>query len=412
MLFSPERLAISGIAAYLLIFLITPIDTVFPTSWESIGFIALCYGFFFLGCSLARRELGPTKHLSDSFSHHQFWVCAIVGGFGMALRLYDKWISRGAGLTESILESREALGDSAAGPLAAVGGLLYPFCYIPLMLWWARSRESNSRSLWQSTVAIALFWLPAVDALLLLSRSQLLVTLSVMYFSVACIKYNGNILHKKLSLPVIAGFSSVLLISILAFSSRLAEMDLDLIFSILNSAYGYVVSPNQWALSILEQRADLISSSLGGLLPIAQYYVHGLFEFGLLWTREDPQTFTLGTQHFAPIVKALTIAGIPITMADESTYARIGVFTTFFGPLWTDFGWASLSVMFLFGLFARFLSNKVVEGQLQAVPLYVYLSVVIFFMPVVNFVVSAQGMYAIIAFVIFWSITSLVSHRK
>jgi hypothetical protein len=39
-------------------------------------------------------------------------------------------------------------------------------------------------------------------------------------------------------------------------------------------------------------------------------------------------------------------------------------------------------------------------------PLYVFFAVVLFFMPVVNFMISAQGMYIINAFFCFWALSA------
>jgi hypothetical protein len=249
-----------------------------------------------------------------------------------------------------------------------------------------------------------LFVLPGLDALILLSRSQMLVALTMMYFSAACVLYQGRASPPRLIAPVLGGLSVLVAASVMAFASRLSQMDLDLVTSILSSAYGYVLTPNATALTLMSD-GGTAGTAMGSLIPIIQYYLHGFFEFGLLWHRPDAQVFTMGTQTFAPYVKALSIFQL-ISYPDflvANIYYRSGVFTTFFGPLWTDFGWFGPLFMFSFGVLVKRFAQLVRAGSVAAMPLHAYFAVVLFFMPVVNFTVSAQGMYIINAFVLFWA---------
>jgi hypothetical protein len=404
MLFFPERVALAGLVAYIGLWLVAPLERVFPMVWVPLGYIAVCYSAFFLGCLLVaggRRGIARPQKVS-SFSSRAFWAIACIGAAGMAMRLYDKLFIRGVSLADSALESREMLADAEAGPVAAVGGLLYPFCYVPLILWWARE-PGNRLGPVALGAAVLLFLLPAVDALLLLSRSQMLVAFSMMFFSAACVLFRGNALHPRLILPVVLGVAVLVTVSVLAFTSRLSQMDRDLVSSILTSAYGFVLTPNDRALTAM-QGEGIAGGALGAVVPVLQYYLHGVFEFGLLWSRPDAQEFTLGTQTFAPYFKALSmfkLVGYPEFISSD-IYYRSGVFTTFFGPLWIDFGWGGPLFMLGFGMLAKVCANGARGGAVAAMPLHAYFCVVLFFMPVVNFMISAQGMYIINAFLLTW----------
>jgi hypothetical protein len=116
----------------------------------------------------------------------------------------------------------------------------------------------------------------------------------------------------------------------------------------------------------------------------------------------------------APYVKALSIFGA-IDFPDYGTdylYFRPGVFTTFFGPLWVDFGWWGIFVMLAFGAICKFCARQARAGTLTMMPLYSYLCVVVLFMPVVNLIVSAQGMYIINAFLLIWLLTPQFALRR
>jgi hypothetical protein len=406
MLFFPERVALAGLLVYVVLWLAAPLEMVFPMAWEPMGYIALCYLAFFLGCLLVSGGPKQVVRLQSvaGFTPRVFWSLAFLGATGMALRLYDKLFLRGISLADSALEARELLADAEAGPLAAIGGLLYPFCYVPLILWWARRPDMRLPPL-APWLAILLFVLPGLDALILLSRSQMLVALSMMYFSAACVLYRGRVLPPRLIVPVLAGLVVLVVTSVMTFASRLSQMDLDIVTSILDSAYGYALTPNASALIVMGD-GGTAGTAIGSLTPMFQYYLHGVFEFGLLWHRPDAQTFTLGTQTFAPYVKVLSIFKL-ISYPDfdvANLYFRSGVFTTFFGPLWIDFGWFGPIFMLGFGMLGKRCAQLARAGSVAVMPLYAYLAVVMFFMPVVNFMISATGMYIINAFLLVWAV--------
>jgi hypothetical protein len=387
---------------------------VFHVDYGAIGYISACYIGFFIGCLLVSGGSIPTpiRVVKSPFNKKIFWLTVFLGSLGMALRLYDRFILRGVSLSETAMEARELIADTGAGPLAAVGGLLYPTCYLPLFLWWGR-RNTEIKIHWSTAwVAGSLFMLPGIDALTLLSRSQILVALSMMYVSAACILYRGRAFHSKLIIPTILGASLLTAISIFAFTSRLTQMEMDAVFSILNSAYGYVLIPNESALALI-QGSSFTSKIAGATIPLAQYYLHGVFEFFLLWEHSSEMTFTLGTQTFAPYLKALNIFGMDFapTYDLESSYYRVGVFTSFFGPLWMDFGWLGPLFLLFFGAFSKKISLLARSGRLEALPLHSFFMVVIFFMPVVNFMISATGMYIINALLIFFLISKPPSYK-
>lgn len=409
MLFSPERVALAGLLTYVAVLFAAPVTVVHPPPWGAIGFATSCYVAFFAGCLVVPRRRGqPTPVTTWRFSGAAFWFFLCIGVLGVALRIYDKVVLRGVSLDESALEGRTLLAEAGAGPVAVVAGLLFPFCYVPLILWWARRTE---RTGWMSgALAVIVFFLPAADALLLLSRSPLLVTAALAVAGASCVLYGGRVLVRPLvrfgavALVLLAG------VSIYVFEVRLGEMNLDVAASILASAYGDTLAPRQ---TIIDAMASQGSDGIIALMPILQYYLHGMFEFGLLWGRPEPQTFAMGFQHFAPYVKALSILGV-LEYPDigHNLYFREGVFTSFFGPLWTDFGWFGIAFMFLFGVLCKLCARVARAGHIGVMPLHAYLSAVLFFMPVVNLWVSAQGSYLMNAFVLVWLSSLLWVKRR
>ena len=112
-----------------------------------------------------------------------------------------------------------------------------------------------------------------------------------------------------------------------------------------------------------------------------------------------------GLLTFFPFVRvaAFLYPGL-IEGVDEEYYVfRLGVWQTFFGPIWADFGWLGLPFMFVFGVIAAGLARRARLGQLHVLPLHLYMSVVIVFMPVVNLLTNALGWFTVVSFILFAS---------
>ena len=97
--------------------------------------------------------------------------------------------------------------------------------------------------------------------------------------------------------------------------------------------------------------------------------------------------------------------------ADTSRYATImprnGIFTSFLGPIFVDFGWFSPIFLLLFGAYSKKIYNRLISNDDSAVLLYVYLSVVILFFPVFNFISGANGLFIFTSFLLIKPITKI-----
>ena len=97
--------------------------------------------------------------------------------------------------------------------------------------------------------------------------------------------------------------------------------------------------------------------------------------------------------------------------ADNTNYATImprnGIFTSFLGPIFVDFGWFSPIFLLLFGVYSKKIYSRLISNDDSAVLLYVYLSVVILFFPVFNFISGANGLYSFTSFLLLKPITKI-----
>lgn len=396
-----------GVATYAAIFLLSPLEVLVDIETGSLVYIGLTIIALVLGsrCAdsfrLMRAEIRMPAPKLERMENRLFWLMFCLGATGSAFKIVDKIVWRGVGNLTG-LEARDALIDVAPSVFSLVGGVLYPFGYLPLfVLLGSRLLKSKRRHF---LLAALLFLAPMADSLVLHSRSFMLVSLAMLYFGSSITLFRGRVLSPQIVVPFFAGVLIVVSLSMLLFLWRLDQMSLDLSDSVLHSAYAHTIVPNKSALNYINEGGPIV-----GLLPIAQYYLHSILEFQILWGLGETQVFSGGALHFSPYIKALGILGLASEPNHYDLFPRAGVFTSFWGPLWVDFGWTGPAVMFLFGFAARKIARIARGGNLQAYPLYTYLCVVLFFMPVINFAIYAQGMYVINAFILFWFIASKTS---
>lgn len=409
MFFKPEQLALAGLLVYLALWIVAPLEAESPLSITALLYITLCFGAFFSGCIAGNRnqiliqppvnQLQPARKAAGM---HWFWFWLSLGVVGIMFRLFDKFVLRNAILFGSAIENREALADTTAGVLSTIGGVLYPFCYLPLFMLWIQERKFTKSAAHLKWIAILVAMLPTIEALLLLSRSQMLLAFGMLYFSISCTLYDGRALPKKLIFPILLSLGILVGVSGLTFLIRLDDMERQLLDSLQTSAYAELLGPSDLAMRILTGENSVFSIAFANAIPFFQYYLHGLYEFSLLWERPDVQIFSYGAEHLFPYVKFASIIGIfDKSLITQDLYFREGVFTTFFGSLWVDFGWFGLFVIFGLGFISKRIAVAAKSISSSFLPIYSFICVVIFFMPVVNLIVSAQGMYVANAFIIF-----------
>lgn len=413
MLYRPEYILFLGFVTYFVLWVVAPLQPTVEISGGAIFFIFLCAAAFVLGSQFANRIRlrqkwkSTARNLVGRMENRLFWLMFTIGGTGLFLRFFDKYVLRGVGsLTGSA--AREILLESNASPLSLLSGVLYPFAYIPLFIYLGSSSIGKSRM--KFIGAAVLFLLPSIDALITFSRSFMLVSMAMMYFGVSITIFKGRALPRQLLIPLVVGGAAAVSSSAAIFLLRLEDMQFDVTDSVFLSGYAYTLQPNQFTWELISGHSAT-ATVLAALLPILQYFLHSLYEFQILWSSPSQQIFSYGALTFAPYVKALSIFGLAENANLFELFPRVGIFTTFFGPLWVDFGYFSPLVMFVFGFMARRLARAARGGDLGAYPLYTYFCVVLFFAPVVNFLISAQGMYNINAFVVFWLMSRKLARR-
>lgn len=402
MFYSPTKVAIAGILIWLVIWLLLPVVVIGEIAPGALLYAALCYLSFFIGAALwgGRRGSPEVSPWEGPLRRGLFWGTVITGLLGMGLRIYDRLL-RGVEYGANAADLREALTNSSNTIPGIASAILFPFCLIPLMLLLSSSDRRKKGLL---LIAVTVFALPMAESFFQLSRSFMLLTVGIAFATIVITRYGGRALNRKLLLRSVVGILALVAVSSAIFSVRLTEGRRELSDSVYDSVYAAYLQPNDTARRAVYGSGRVTSFAMLSVLPNGMYYLSGAYEFSALWDRPGDQPFAYGQLHFYVFAKVFyTMIGSDYLTAQrvQDFVYRDGVFQTFFGPLWVDFGWFALLLMAPFGYIMKRMAAMVSQGSVAYLPLYCYLIIVVFFMPVVNFLISGFGILAITAFIIF-----------
>lgn len=404
MIWSPAQLSVAGLLLWLLVRFISPVEEQIALDFWAMAFVALCYLGFGIGAGLGRRASISDAGNIDVVDQHNarliFVLLTATGLIGFFLRYIDRVFLRAVDYSLEAAAIREQLAAADATVLGIVGAVMLPACYLPAVILLASRRPGWWRHLFW---ALPLFLLPIVEALAQLSRSVFLIAAAFFFISLVAQRWEGNPFRMKLLLSatilliLLAAFSSII------FISRLEGAGMTFEHSILNSVYAQLIGPSTAAIE------GIYSNDAGARLwyttvaPNSLYYLSGFYEFSYLWDRPDQQYFLYGAYNFANYVRVIEIVTSTEIMpiyAEVAMY-RIGVFSSFFGPLWVDFGWVSPIIMVIFGFAASRLADISRYQKPHWRPTYFLLATTVLYFPVLNVLTFGQGIFMITTFVIY-----------
>lgn len=399
---SPARAFLYGVLVYAFIYMCFPVESIYTPSAGAVTYVFACSILFLMGALLGQvinsRVAKPAMMTFDARFYRQVTFVAMIGVF---FKLIDKFLVRGISIAAGV-ENRDMLEDAGGSNVFSLfGGILYPFCYISAFVLLSAWSKGEKKKKVYYYLSFLMFMFPAFDSLVAGSRSLMLVNMTLLmlygvYFRI--IRFN---FYSAMAVPVI--LSGVFLLSGYVFLNRLDYMGLDYLSSALNSVYAFTIAPNDWILGrIFNTETSGEFLVYYSILNMGQYFTHGLFEFFYLYDHFTAEN-TYGAYNFAIYVKFFLVFISDQSFLERvaSAQPRVGTFTSFLGPVFVDFGLLGPIYMFLFGFISGKIWRKCVNGNLVWIPLYFYFVLMILFMPVVSFFVSAQGLYTMTAFIMF-----------
>jgi hypothetical protein len=403
-LLSPIVIAFLGLLVFIFIYTFAPISPKVNLTAETVIYVLVNYSMFFLGCVflylLPRKYIvktAETSIISDNVLKKQFRLSVTLAIIGISFRLIDRFYMRNVSIFQSAMDNRELLGQADGGLLSIFGALIYPICFLVLFLYIKKQGRLFS---FTGILVLVLFFFPTFDSFLFGSRSLILVNIMMLLL---ILRGTGHLKVKILQVLYISVLVVFLIgVSGYMFLSRLEEMGLNVLDTIYLSGYATTVGPSHWVANELSQGLTFTNTLLFSWLNFAQYYTHGLFEFNnfiILSVNEHSYGATQFNIIYKFFEKILPLPGLDIIL--NSANPRPGVFTTFFGPAHMDFGYFSPFILFIWGVLSAWIHRKITLSDSYYSILYYMVVIIIFFMPVVNFIQSAQGLYIIFSIVFF-----------
>ncbi len=386
----PAKVAIGGLCFYLAVFLLTPAHVSIHLSVFPFIYILLCYVSFIAGTVVIRFKKKDTRpNLFPEQYNAAFYLSLILAVAGIALRLYDRIHTRGASFAMNMYENRSALDEQSSGSLSALASVLFPLVYFNYF--WMQFSGQKSRFL--RGACTLMFFYPILDALLIGSRFPIFHNI-IMYFLIRRINNKKKLTARQV---ITLGISAVLLVFLLArlIEERLAfgngDFDFDFTYVLHISDYNFTFSVDRWYEEFINSGPNTWRTIKFLYLHIGQYISHGIFEFNYLWQHYNLQgEHYWGGQHFYNFLRVLPLVNLD-AVNEQILFPRPGVYVSFFGDVFVDFGWLGLLFMFGWGVLNKYLWTKVAHGKVLWVPMYLFVVFIVFFMPTVNLIVSGMG---------------------
>lgn len=380
---------------------IAPVEPV-----ETLGFVPLSYWLlvgaaFWLGLRLgcgAGSGVPPLPLKREPPSPRQLSLLIGMAGLGMLLLLVDRYVIRGAPLKFDVFAVRDALEGTPPGAVGTLGGFFgafAPFAWIACRIAEAQGSAPRPR-----LRRLALLLVLAYVGLSLAAGSRS-VMLVVVILHAVCLIALGAWQGRRLPWRAIAGVAALLVAAVMGsvwiMLSRLEQMGLDPLLSIQASGYAESLQPSQAALQWIESHPEH-SALLAAAFSICLYVYHGLYEFVVLFDAFADQHTNGALTLWLPL-KLLQILGLPVAAVDTSSLqgVREGLFTTFVGPFYIDFGWAAPLVALFVGALLGYPARRVWRGDAAWLPVATVVVAIVVMYPIMNLLDSAAGAYLLVS---------------
>ncbi len=377
---------------------VAPVQSDIEYSASAVVYFLVCAGAAFLGSAITLRKPARVRP-AGSFA----WDIAarrltLLASIGILLAVVDRFLIRGVSIGADVFEARSVIEEAGSGPVAVAAAFLASFAAFGWI--GIRLARSTGQRVHYAIECIAIANLVAYVALSVAvgSRSVLFVCTLVHVCAFLCLRRARG---KTLGIPGIAGsvVFGLLVIAVLAFvfQQRLASMGLSAIDSIQLSAYAFTLKPTDSVLMFLG-RNDLTESFGAAVYSLILYVFHGFYEFLLVFDNyQGPLTH--GAQLFWLPMK---VAGIVLPLpepTDLEAFAgyRSGVFTTFAGPMYVDFGLAAPAFIFpvFYALAIPF--RRLRNGDTRWFFAALQVVAIAAFAPIAGLLQSAAGMIPLVA---------------
>lgn len=371
---TPTRALVAGLLVWLGLFVIAPVEPRWGDSWSGLVLFALGLAGLFFGFALPHL-LGldpPRTRISERSATNLILIFTVIGLIGFAAKLVDFTLFRLVDFSaQDAIQAREQLTRAAgSNAVSLVAAALLPFASAALALAYYAKNTGIMKRIGLTTWIGALA--PALLPLLMASRSSLLM-LACLLFGVT-LNLNPRIQWRNV---LTISLGAVLISSLFAFliAQRVEQSGSSMAFAARYAVYTYAVPLQPWALDYINSGGS-VAPLLAGYCSLLQYFLSGFFEFQYLVDLKN-SNFAGGFYTFSFLPKLIAVVfgrggeSKLVDMNADIFNPRTGVFQSFFGSLYIDFGYYFLIACLVFGFVAEWLRLHVMRGNIMAFPAYV-----------------------------------------
>ena len=410
---NPGNLVLTSFSIWFFVYLTSPLKININLNLYSYLYIIICLFFFFLGSIKFR---GSDRKLPVNLSNENivklFNLICFFAIIGLFFKFYDRFLIRGISLLNDVFLNRDIMIDKGGGLTAIIAALLSPFGYFTLFIAWKyKALLPNYRI--KLYISILLFFLPTlIDAVTLGTRSIIFVTILLFIFYVS---YFGKFRYSISKLFYAILFIIVFLFMNYIFVERTKLFAGDYIYELvlIKSNINYTITSTDNFYSNFLYQSPFWQSILFTYVTTVQYFTHGLVEFSYLFDNFNSEHL-YGQYTFSVIHRFLSMV-FNYNYDINNIYnviPRGGVFTTFFGPVFIDFGYlGSFIFMYFFGKFTYFCYRKAIQDYDVAILMYFYICIVLLFIPVFNFISGANGIFIFLAISLLHLLTGRYNYK-
>lgn len=342
-----------------------------------------------------RGEINYKKN--DGFNSKWINILICLTLIGLLLRYYDLLFNKGYINYSNSSEFRDMYISNNLSGISVISSILFPIALLLLIILF---NYSNKITKIQQLLIILENILLVYYSILLGGRTQLTLIFITIFFSI--IKYKKEYLKNKKKILI---FSAILCGTLfLSYSNKVLKERLQ--YQKFSSYNALLYLENEHHLQVKDYMWDIINNHEGLdsyvylFVSLDHYFIHGLYQFQLEVDSFDLNNMTMGAYQFNPIFKLLNTIGIKYNVKDFSsiTYEQ-GVYTTFFGPTYVDFGYWGTLYMFILGYISNNLWIKSQYFQREKI-LYPLVYSIILHSFFINMIQSGMGLYYILAFIV------------
>lgn len=400
-LLKPEKVLLFGWLNWLFFWLISPYiyqdlgNFLFASLTLILFNISFVLGIKSVPFKISNHERIETLQIKSKL----FFISVILSIFGFILNVFSKLSVIGSINMDNLASNKAQIlesGELTGGILSVISGITHPFSLIVFIIT-LYNRNNLSRAKFFFFIGIGT--VNVIFLILMGSRTLLFFHLFIMFFVVR-ITYKQTVSDRFIKIQNAFQFIKkiklkrifLILFSLILLVRLYASIQKDgMNYNGENISFFEYWSVNQkWKYNEHHPINILITNPEENInyLSFIHYQVHGVYEYSRNITKLDrPEGMYYGIYELFPIYKMLGIFGLNenknFTQINEPI-DRVGVYTTFWGPFYYDFGLFGVILIFFIGRLVASIRNKFYSYSKFHQLLYPVVLTTIFVSPVIN----------------------------